>query len=268
MMNGKLALESKVDQGSTFTVMLDNIQIATQDYFPLSELEEDHPPDFLPSKVLIVDDIPLNRSLIRSFFESSPLQFLEAENGLQALELAQREQPELILMDLKMPVMDGYQATLHLKNHLQTAQIPVIALTASGMKREEKSEFFQGFDGFLRKPVRKVDLLKEMALYLPIRQRDLPVPPEITVVTPLPAGSYKSVPDLLKLYDGIKDSLELDQIEEFAEQVLELGHQHQAFELTNFAQKLQLHSQRFEMDLLQNLLPHFPELISKLTTEV
>ncbi len=102
--------------------------------------------------VLIVDDIMANRSLLKEFLTIHNINTLEAENGKEAIIMAKAHSPDLILMDMKMPVMNGYQATRLLKKDIELQSIPVIALTASAMKEDEELIMKAGCDGYLAKP--------------------------------------------------------------------------------------------------------------------
>ena len=110
----------------------------------------------MPSKaLLVVDDEPRNVELIRMVLEETglPVRFVGARDGLEALRLARDAAPALILMDLKMPALDGWEATRRLKADPATAGIPVIALTAQAMVGDRERALAAGCDGYLTKPV-------------------------------------------------------------------------------------------------------------------
>lgn len=100
-----------------------------------------------------MDDIFVNRQLVRNFLEDfSNLIIIEAENGKLALEAVEENRPDLILMDIKMPVMNGVEAIQILKSNNKTKDIPIIALTASAFE-QTKTEVIDSCDGYLQKPV-------------------------------------------------------------------------------------------------------------------
>ena len=117
--------------------------------------------------ILIVDDDPISLKLARDVLQANGYLTIEASNGKQALELAKANKPALILMDIRMPVMDGLEATRYLKKDATTRDIPTIALTASAMKHDEEGMRQAGCDGYLTKPLDIQQLLKEIAKYLP-----------------------------------------------------------------------------------------------------
>ncbi|MFQ5949446.1 MAG: PleD family two-component system response regulator [Nitrospiria bacterium] len=87
-------------------------------------------PKVKPKRVLIVDDEDFVRELVRIMLESCGIETIEGKNGLEAIEKAQSEKPNLILLDVMMPKMDGYEACRQLKSNPETAQIPIVMLTA------------------------------------------------------------------------------------------------------------------------------------------
>ena len=107
----------------------------------------------LPRLVLIVDDDERNRALLKAFLLSAGLRTEEAANGLEALECFRRQPPDAILMDIRMPVMDGLEATGRIKAEPNGADTPIIAITASALEEDRQKFLSAGADDFLRKPI-------------------------------------------------------------------------------------------------------------------
>lgn len=116
-------------------------------------------------KVLVVEDVDLSRELVVQLLEDT-YQVIEAANGQEGLKLAEREQPDLILMDLSLPVMDGWEATRRLKAHSELRSIPIIALTAHAMVGDEEKALAAGCDDYLPKPLDEKELYAKVAKYL------------------------------------------------------------------------------------------------------
>ena len=116
--------------------------------------------------ILIVEDDEKNMKLFRDLLQSRGYVTLEACNGEEGVLLAQQKHPDLILMDVQMPIKDGIQATREIKADPETRSIPVIALTAFAMKgdREQLSNE-GGFDGYMSKPINIHTFLKNIAEY-------------------------------------------------------------------------------------------------------
>jgi two-component system cell cycle response regulator DivK len=118
------------------------------------------------AKVLIVEDNSANMTLAIFLLKSAGHTVLSATNAEAGLTLARDEQPNLILMDIQLPGMDGLEATLLLKRDGATGAIPVIALTALAMKGDEERIRAAGCDGYIAKPMRYQDFLTTIAVQL------------------------------------------------------------------------------------------------------
>ena len=116
-------------------------------------------------KILIVDDTDFNRDLVVQLLEDE-YDMVIAENGEEALQKSEAERPDLILMDLGMPVMDGWEATRLLKANSDLRHIPVIAVTSHAMVGDEIEARKAGCDDYLSKPVDDEALLKKIKKFL------------------------------------------------------------------------------------------------------
>jgi two-component system, cell cycle response regulator DivK len=117
-------------------------------------------------KVLVVEDNPANMTLATFLLKSAGHTVLSATDAESGLTLARSEQPDLILMDIQLPGMDGLQATALLKADEATRAIPVIALTALAMKGDEERIRAAGCDGYIAKPMRYKEFLATVAAQL------------------------------------------------------------------------------------------------------
>jgi two-component system cell cycle response regulator DivK len=116
--------------------------------------------------VLLVDDYPDNRDIYVQFLTYSGLRVEEAENGHQALEKAFTLRPDVIVMDLSLPGLDGWEATRRLKRDPRTREIPVIALTGHALAGHSKGALDAGCDAFITKPCLPERLLEEVRAIL------------------------------------------------------------------------------------------------------
>lgn len=105
------------------------------------------------SRILVVDDNLMNQRLSCVTLELAGHETLVAMNGKEAVEVAKHELPDMILMDLRMPVMDGAHAMKQIRADERTHHIPIVALTASAMKGEREKLLAEGFDGYIDKPI-------------------------------------------------------------------------------------------------------------------
>jgi CheY-like chemotaxis protein len=116
-------------------------------------------------KVLVVEDVDFNRDLLVQLLEDK-YQVIEAVNGQEGVELAERERPELILMDLSLPIMDGWEATKRIKANNELRSIPVIALTAHAMVGDQEKALAAGCDDYLVKPLDEDILTAKIQRYM------------------------------------------------------------------------------------------------------
>jgi two-component system cell cycle response regulator DivK len=108
----------------------------------------------MPKKILVVEDDPDNRRIVAKVLSVEGYHVVEATDGREALVQARAERPDLILMDLALPNMDGWEATRQLKGNAETRSIPVVALTAVAMRGDEEQARAAGCDDYLPKPAR------------------------------------------------------------------------------------------------------------------
>jgi two-component system, cell cycle response regulator DivK len=116
--------------------------------------------------ILIVDDNEQNRKLARDVLRFAGFRTVEANGGLEGVALAVEHAPDLVLMDIRMPDMDGLEARRRLKDDERTARIPVVALTSSTMKGDRERLLAEGFDGYIEKPTPVRELGDQVRRYL------------------------------------------------------------------------------------------------------
>jgi two-component system cell cycle response regulator DivK len=113
-------------------------------------------------RVLVVDDYPDAREMYGEYLEYCGFEVVQASNGMEALQAALDAAPDIILMDLSLPVMDGWEATRRLKADKRTAGIPVVALTGHALAGISEGAKKAGCDAFVTKPCLPEDLVKEI----------------------------------------------------------------------------------------------------------
>lgn len=118
-------------------------------------------------RILYVEDNFQNKRLVRKILAARGYDVLEADDGLTGVEVATKEQPDLILMDISLPGIDGVEATQRIKSHNGTHAIPVIALTANAMRGDRERFIAAGCDDYLPKPISTADLLGMIKKHLP-----------------------------------------------------------------------------------------------------
>jgi len=164
LMNGSVEVHSVQGKGSTFTLYLPDVPISTMLEETQDTTEKQYDIALNKGKILVVDDIQLNRRLIVEFLRGYPIQVIEAKNGFEAVRIAEEENLDLIFMDIKMPQMNGVDAMRQIK--VNNKSLPIVALTASGFDMQHEKEKGLWFDGYLRKPVNRMHILEELERYI------------------------------------------------------------------------------------------------------
>lgn len=178
LLGGNITVDSTLGQGTTFCFTISTQPgrspiVSDQARPPALALVPDQP----AYRILIVDDKAVNRQLLEQMLTPLGFHTQTADNGQTAIALWQQWQPHLILMDMRMPVMDGYEATRRIKATPQGERTMIIALTASVMDAEKAITLAAGCDDFLRKPFQETAILDLIAHYLDCRYvyaNDLP----------------------------------------------------------------------------------------------
>ncbi|MEW6570430.1 MAG: response regulator [Nitrospirota bacterium] len=119
-----------------------------------------------PRKILIVEDNQDSRELVVKILRNSGYVTVEAEDGEEALQKAMAEKPNLILMDISIPKIDGYEVTKRLKSLDEFSEIPIVALTAHAMKGDREKFIATGFEGYISKPINIRELPELIRAYL------------------------------------------------------------------------------------------------------
>lgn len=172
LMGGEISVTSALGQGTVFkfdiqVIKVDRAEIdsskkATR--YPIALVPNQH-----PYRILIVDDKPLNRQLLIKILNPLGFELKEATNGQEAIEIWDNWEPHLIWMDMRMPVMDGYEATQHIKGTVKGQATAVIALTASVLEEERAVILSAGCDDFMRKPFREAEIFDVMHKHIGVR---------------------------------------------------------------------------------------------------
>ncbi|QPC83237.1 response regulator [Phototrophicus methaneseepsis] len=120
----------------------------------------------MPQRILCIEDNPQNMRLVRKILQHHGYDVLEAVDGLTGVAMAEREVPDLVLMDINLPDIDGLEATQRIKNNPQLGHIPIVALTANAMYGDEERILAAGCDAYISKPVSKNALVEIVATTL------------------------------------------------------------------------------------------------------
>ncbi len=278
MMNGEIFVTSRVKSGSIFTIVLREVEI--------SSLQLDAAKDAVTSfenlffkepLVMLVEDNLYNLNLVKALMEDKNIRVTEAVNGREALDKLNTITPDLILMDMKMPVMDGYEATQAIKSDPGRKDIPVIALTADVMKEGREKVREVGCDSFLSKPIDETHLFTELMKHLPYHHDEhLPGQAEASQGPQLePAFEHLTLETLgeintqltghfMEQWRQIGDSLLLDEWEQFGLDLKALGDRHHADFLADFGRHIIENVEHLNIVELKKTIKNYPHIVETL----
>jgi len=120
----------------------------------------------MSKRILVVEDQEDNRQILRDLLGNAGYELTEAENGEEAIAAVAKQRPDLILMDIQLPVMDGYEATRRIRTNPDLNSVPIIAVTSYALTGDEDKARAVGCDGYVSKPYSPRDLLAKVRTYL------------------------------------------------------------------------------------------------------
>jgi len=258
LMGGAMSVTSKVGEGSTLSIHLKDIDVVSVDEVEtessLGELSDAFV-RFESSRILVVDDVDINRTLVKDSLESLGLIFFEACNGQEAVNICREQDVDLVLMDLRMPVMNGYDAAEVIKNE---QKVIVVALTASVMKAElDRLNETSNFDGYLRKPVTKTMLVNKLMEFLPHQHQAFESGDdfiEFKGKEPFSTELKEEICTLANRYENILENNNLAEMAKYAAQVIDTADKHSNRSLQSVATELKNSVDNFDISAINDSL--------------
>ncbi len=269
LMGGHISAAGLPGKGSQFTIHLPNVEISRKKHPKRSgsNINLDKV-QFSGETVLVVDDHPDIRFMLREILRRLNLKAIEAENGKQAVDTALEHQPDLILMDAKMPVLSGMDATARLKADSATKTIPVCCMTASMHTSFQEDLSQNHFASCLTKPIIIEELMQVLTRFMtPIPITDTTFPPALSQ---LGALSLTNVPqevreklksDIRPNLPSLQDAMKISDIRNFAQEILQLGSEADCKELKNYAEELFHQADTFDIENIRLSLKHFSDIV-------
>ncbi len=279
-MNGTISLKSIPGSGSTFTVNIPGVQILDQSFEPTTKHVDVHENvRFNHATVLVVDDAPSNLQLMELVLGSLGLEVITADSGQEALNFLEKNKPDLVILDILMPGMDGYETIKEIRSRPGLEHIAVIAFTAFTHRENHKEEDAL-FDAFLHKPINSNDLKKTLLKFLDHSVSEDPAnkarkdtktyhrfdPAELPPETRAKIPALKRIlqDEYLKEWEHIKDHFVLFKIEDFAMRLRQTAEKFQVEFIKNYADKLLDDIDNLDLESLRKELHAFTYIVSLL----
>jgi two-component system sensor histidine kinase EvgS len=277
IMNGTIHLKSEEKKGSCFMIVIKKIKIAKSDTVSSKQITELEPIIFDKAIILLVDDIKSNRDVVKGYLKDFDFKIIEAKNGIEAIDSALKNKPNLIFMDLKMPEMDGIEATKILRNKSLTKNIPIIALTASAYNVIKEESQKHGFSSYLSKPVKENELILELTKYLKYKKIQIKTSDKnFKYVKDLSIDTIEKLPEIIEELEGeiyglwlsLQKRQPVKEVKHFLEIILKLGQKHNLQILIDYSNKLKLALDSFDIEKMRNQLSRYNELIEQLKINI
>ena len=269
LLGGKIELTSRLGRGSRFTFYFPNVRVIDDANEPSKNnlLDEDLG-QFSLTKVLIADDVASNRELIKGYFADTNCHLLSASDGREALQLAKEHRPELILLDVRMPYLNGHQVARSLTSSPETKDIPIVIITATS-GNSNLVDLEQICQGYLHKPVSRFQLVEVLKR---IFTRNLSSELE-TICTDRPKVAATSLdPELIiKLrrelansWTGLCKTLKSSDLRDFIARLTAWGQEYQCQPIQDYASRLQQQMSAFDWGNLPQTVSEFPQIVRSL----
>lgn len=276
LMGGSIELTSELGKGSTFTLRIPTVEISDEEPQTTQRTDKEKV-DFNrlpPSKILIADDNELNRDLIEGLLADTHHEVRQAKDGAEAVRIARNGSYDIVLMDIRMPRIDGREALRILKDFPDAGETPVVAVTASSLLNKEKI-LREEFDGYLRKPFTSEQLFQALSSHLGLLDEH---------VEQGPVESPETEESSLHLHENDKPDTWSDLVDEleeltttswttarqvfsslavgdFSKNLVRLGEEHHCNALVSYARTLGSNMELFLVERVEKDLAGFPEVI-------
>lgn len=271
LMSGRVELTSQVGVGTTFKITLPKVPISAR--LPIAEesrlIQTVDFNDYTPIRILVVDDNEVNRQLLAGIFEGTHHSVQNASNGAEAVEAIQHDSFDLILMDLRMPVMDGREALQRVRHMKGKELLPIVAVTASSLM-EEETQLRSAFSGYLRKPFSKAELYHEIAHFIPksltpsaATEAATTAAAELSAISiQEPEALARQLKELERdVWARLRESPALTETRQFATKLGSLAAKHHSTLLANYAAELQNAAETFSFTEMERVMTNFPDLV-------
>jgi signal transduction histidine kinase/CheY-like chemotaxis protein len=272
LMNGTIDLDSQINKGSTFIIKIPGVSYLTDFDKRADEIQLDISEIvFEEALILIADDVEHNRSYLRDALRNTNLKIVEVENGQEGLSMAIKIIPDLIITDIRMPFLDGFEFLDRLKTNKMLKNIPVIAYSASVMKDQKDRIIESKFAGLMIKPVLVTELFYELMKHLKYKtvkakvQKKLlsgiVLSKEISDLPGLIFSLNNQFKDICKTFEIIQP---IDKVRDFGNQLVSLGKDHNSWIISGYGEELVCATDNFNIEAIIKLIGKYSGIVKNL----
>jgi PAS domain S-box-containing protein len=276
-LKGTISIESEEDKGTKVNIKLPYTSYIQESNNIIEPKIKSNPLlKIKNSIVLIADDVQYNRDLIKEYINSLCINVLEADSGTETLEIINSIKPDMVLLDLKMPDISGYEVARIIREDDNLKDIPLIAFTAAVGQDSEGEDDNSLFNSFLLKPVNKVSLISELKKYLPITSflKDLPINKirkNINFKTQITSDIKEYIPEIVGILtneleqkcDRALRSPTSDKVDSFIEDMELIAFKYQIEFIQKYCNSIKCSIKEENIDKLKQSLIEYPDLIER-----
>ncbi|MBN2484827.1 MAG: response regulator [Bacteroidales bacterium] len=264
LMNGKLKVASEVGKGSVFSITFKKVHFSDT-IKPLKEAAFNNiqAKYFLPADIVVVDDIPEDRQYIKGTFKNSSVKVYEASRGDEAFGLIKNLKPALVITDIKLPGIDGFELCRLIKSDTELKHVRIIGNSAAIMSLGDDEIKNAPFDEFINKPVVLSELLVLIKKYLPYQ----------VVKEKFSKNQIKKIPtkkiaeierECLMQWETVRHKQKMNDVKKFSDLVMSFGEKYNIDALKDYSNKLNTSVNSFNIDKMLVLINSFANLIETL----
>jgi PAS domain S-box-containing protein len=275
LMNGTILVRSDLGKGSVFTIRIP--EIAYKRDFSGTNIDIQIDPAniiFEKAVILIIDDVEHNRSYLRDALKNTKLKIIEASDGFEGYSTAKKIVPDLIISDIRMPKLDGFEFLMKIKSDKKLKHIPVIAYSASVLKTQKERIHKSEFAGLLMKPVKVTELYLELMNILPYKsirnaeqEKSLPEVDLIGEITDLPALIHILGTSLYTTWKKFSITQPIGGIRDFGNNLLQLGTEHNSGIIKDYGRELMNAADSYNIESILKLIVKYPGIIESLKNQ-
>lgn len=276
MMNGTISLKSELGKGSIFRVSIPDVAYIKDFDNKKTEIELNTKDiSFDKAVIVIADDVESNRKYLIDALKETTITIREAEDGEMAYSLSKELLPDLIITDIRMPNLNGFELLDKLKNDETLKHIPVIAYSASVMKEQKEKIRNSEFAGLLIKPVQITELFLELMNHLPFKSGRInetefksSEPIDVKEITDITGLLYSLEKPFMEIWKTFSERQPINEIEEFGKNLIALGNNHNALLISDYGNEMVSASSSFNIKTILKLIKNYPLIIKELKDHV
>jgi polar amino acid transport system substrate-binding protein/two-component system sensor histidine kinase EvgS len=275
LMNGSIKLTSEQGKGSTFEITIPNVESGlTLNVKPRTKSRKYI--RFQNAKILIVDDVLSNRELLKGAIKGKEIEFSEASNGKKALDILKKEKPDVVLLDLNLPLVNGFDVAKYIKNSSRLKEVPIIAISAFHTINQY-DDYAKYFDVFLSKPFDVNVLLEHLRQYIPYIEDELKEKKTIKHAKKHKDISFnmenkedllRDIEKLFNDYNKVKDTSSFLEFKEFSLRLKKVAKKHKIELLNVTANKIIKASDNFDIDEMNQYLYQVHSILNEINEKV